>query len=336
MGERRVKGKGRLFRAWASRAALCALCGLLVFSAAPAGQSFWTKAYALSGFRGPQGEAGLRLHVIDVGKADALLLECEGHAALLDGGTSASGDRVVDYLLRLGIESLDYAIASHPDSDHTGGLSQVLEEVPVGELVVYPWPEAMRRTLEYRALEDAARSSAVPVRQVRPGESFSLGGTKLEVLGPLRDMREPTIAPWCCGWTIWDFLLCFAEILNTKRSWIWSNPARIWTPTCSRWPIMAARAPAHSVFWKRFLPHMRQFPWGRITATCPGRRLFSALKAWERRFTEPIPMGTWYSPGTGKNCPFGVNFTTQWKGQKRSHETACHRPFRGQICHLHR
>ena len=40
MGERRVKGKGRLFRAWASRAALCALCGLLVFSAAPAGQSF--------------------------------------------------------------------------------------------------------------------------------------------------------------------------------------------------------------------------------------------------------------------------------------------------------
>ena len=187
MGERRVKGKGRLFRAWASRAALCALCGLLVFSAAPAGQSFWTGAYTLSGFRGPQGEAGLRLHVIDVGKADALLLECEGHAALLDGGTSASGDRVVDYLLRLGIESLDYAIASHPDSDHTGGLSQVLEEVPVGELVVYPWPEAMRRTLEYRALEDAARSSAVPVRQVRPGESLSLGGTKLEVLGPLRD-----------------------------------------------------------------------------------------------------------------------------------------------------
>lgn len=190
MGERRVKGKGRLFRAWASRAALCALCGLLVFSAAPAGQSFWTKAYTLSGFRGPQGEAGLRLHVIDVGKADALLLECEGHAALLDGGTSASGDRVVDYLLRLGIESLDYAIASHPDSDHTGGLSQVLEEVPVGELVVYPWPEAMRRTLEYRALEDAARSSAVPVRQVRPGESLSLGGTKLEVLGPLRDYEE--------------------------------------------------------------------------------------------------------------------------------------------------
>ena len=137
------------------------------------------------------GERTVKVEVLSVaehvGKADALLLECEGHAALLDGGTSASGDRVVDYLLRLGIESLDYAIASHPDSDHTGGLSQVLEEVPVGELVVYPWPEAMRRTLEYRALEDAARSSAVPVRQVRPGESLSLGGTKLEVLGPLRD-----------------------------------------------------------------------------------------------------------------------------------------------------
>ena len=178
-------------RQWLSRLGVAALCALLVFSATPAGHAFWDRVYTLSGFRGPGDSAPLRLHFIDVGKADAILLQCEGHAVLLDGGTSASGGRVVDYLLRMGVEELDCVIASHPDSDHTGGLSQVLEELPVGELVVYPWPQAMRQTLEYQALENAAVSEAVPVRPVTAGESLSLGGAFLEVLGPLKEYGEP-------------------------------------------------------------------------------------------------------------------------------------------------
>ena len=172
------------------RVALVALAALLVFSAMPVGRAFWGRLYTLSGFRGPVEAAPLEIHFIDVGKADAILLRCQGQAALLDAGTYASGDRVVDYLRRMGVERLEYAIASHPDSDHTGGMAQVLEEIPVEALVVYPWPDEMRQTLEYRALEEASFSCGVPVKTVGPGDSLPLGETSLEVLGPLEEYEE--------------------------------------------------------------------------------------------------------------------------------------------------
>ena len=172
------------------RIALVALTALLVFSATPVGRAFWGRLYTLSGFRGPVEAAPLEIHFIDVGKADAILLRCQGQAALLDAGTYASGDRVVDYLRRMGVERLEYAIASHPDSDHTGGMAQVLEEIPVEALVVYPWPNEMRQTLEYRALEEASFSHGVPVKTVGPGDSLPLGETSLEVLGPLEEYEE--------------------------------------------------------------------------------------------------------------------------------------------------
>ena len=177
-------------RALIRRGAGILLAAVLVFSLTPLGKAFWKELSSLSGFRGPVESSPLELHMIDVGKADALLLRCEGETALLDGGTSASGDRVVDYLCRMGVDRLDYVIASHPDSDHIGGLSQVLEELPVGQLVVYPWPEEMGQTLEYAALEQAREHREVPVRQVQPGDQLPLGGTFLEVLGPLKDYED--------------------------------------------------------------------------------------------------------------------------------------------------
>ena len=64
-------------------------------------------------------------------------------------------------------------------------VAQVLEEIPVEALVVYPWPDEMRQTLEYRALEEASFSHGGPVNTVGPGDSLPLGETSLEVLGPL-------------------------------------------------------------------------------------------------------------------------------------------------------
>lgn len=175
---------------WMERLAFVLLFILLVFSATSPGRAFWDRLYTLSGFRGPETQAPLEIHFIDVGKADAILIQCEGAFALLDAGTSASGDRVVDYLHRMGVNRLEYAIASHPDSDHTGGMAQVLEEIPVSRLVLYPWPGEMRQSSQYRALEEAAVSASVPVLEAAVGESLPLGGTAFQVLGPLKKYEE--------------------------------------------------------------------------------------------------------------------------------------------------
>lgn len=181
----RVKQE-RKRRARLERLGMLALLLAMLFFVTPVGQALTDTLYRMSGFQGPVEPAPLELHVIDVGKADAMLLRCEGKTALLDAGSYASGDRVVDYLLRIGVKKLDYVIASHPDSDHTGGMAQVLQELPVGELVIYPWPQEMRRSLEFQSLEEAAVGCSVPVRERMPGDEIPLGATGLQVLGPLK------------------------------------------------------------------------------------------------------------------------------------------------------
>lgn len=160
---------------------LALLAAVLVFSATPFGQRFWDNAFLLSGFGGKL-PYPLSIHVIDVEKADALLIECEGHAALLDAGTSFFGEAVSDYLSRRQVGSLDYAIVSHPDQDHIGGMAKVLSETDTKLFVRSPWFSDQYEDLRY-----TLRKYSIPERIVSPGETMKLGGATLEILGPLQE-----------------------------------------------------------------------------------------------------------------------------------------------------
>lgn len=159
----------------------------LLFSLMPYGQLFWKHALAGSGFCSPWGYSPsslVRIHVLDVGKADAIVLESGGSTALLDAGTYADGEYVVDYLLRQGISCLDYAIMSHPDSDHIGGMAQVMQEIPTALFLQSAgWAEG---GAAYDSLDIALGKGKVPRRVLSAGDLFPLGDATVQVLGPLR------------------------------------------------------------------------------------------------------------------------------------------------------
>ena len=73
----------------------------------------------------------LWVQFIDVGQADSILLECDGKFALIDGGNGGDGSAVVAYLAMQGAEKLDLVVATHPHEDHIGGLSDVIDLIPV-------------------------------------------------------------------------------------------------------------------------------------------------------------------------------------------------------------
>ena len=52
-----------------------------------------------------------------------------------DGGTAAGGDKVVAHLKSLGVSTIDYVVATHPDADHIGGLLDVFEAFTVKNFV---------------------------------------------------------------------------------------------------------------------------------------------------------------------------------------------------------
>ncbi len=181
----RLKRTGRRrIRSILQTALLCALVLCALLSATPEGRRFWRSAFAGSGFTPPT-DAPLSVHVIDVGKADAILIQCEGSFALIDAGTYLNGETVSDYLTRCGVEQLDYAIVSHPDKDHLGGMDQVLREIGADQFV-----RSKYHADQYGSVEDTLTKNKIPQRTVGPGGEFELGGAILQVLGPVKEYTD--------------------------------------------------------------------------------------------------------------------------------------------------
>lgn len=73
----------------------------------------------------PSGQ-NLTVHFLDVGQGDSILIEYNNKDMLIDAGESDQGEVVTDYLQNQGISTLDYVVATHPHSDHIGGMDDVL------------------------------------------------------------------------------------------------------------------------------------------------------------------------------------------------------------------
>ncbi len=73
-------------------------------------------------------DASLKIVALDIGEGDATLITTpNGHHVLVDAGPTGSGKRAtLPYLMKNSITRLDHIFASHYDSDHIGGLSEIL------------------------------------------------------------------------------------------------------------------------------------------------------------------------------------------------------------------
>lgn len=82
-----------------------------------------------------QAESNFEIHFLDVGQGDSAIIICDDRCMLIDGGESGYSPLVFSYLTdTLGIEHIDYMIATHPHDDHIGGLSAALNACTVGEI----------------------------------------------------------------------------------------------------------------------------------------------------------------------------------------------------------
>jgi tetratricopeptide (TPR) repeat protein len=74
-------------------------------------------------------------HFIDVGQGDAALIQSQGKNMLIDAGPKSAGQRLVEYLKRHNVTTLDYVVASHPYEDHIGGMLDVIRAFTVKNYV---------------------------------------------------------------------------------------------------------------------------------------------------------------------------------------------------------
>ena len=126
------------------------------------------------------------VHFIDVGQGDAALLLSGGQAVLIDAGTAEFAGALVRYLVERGVRSLYAAIASHPHSDHIGGMAAVLSAFPAEHF--YMGPET-QNTAAYEDMLDALEAQGVQPAIPADGDTLRLdSGATVTFLGPADDV----------------------------------------------------------------------------------------------------------------------------------------------------
>lgn len=117
---------------------------------------------------------GLEVDVLDVGQGDAILFRPAGApAVLVDGGPPGEG--LARKLEAAGVGSLGAVVATHDQSDHVGGIEELLGDMPVERLVY----ARVGRELIARAAAAGARTE-----RVAAGGELRSGRLRLRVLWP--------------------------------------------------------------------------------------------------------------------------------------------------------
>ena len=128
----------------------------------------------------------MSLFVLNVGKADCILLRSGKSAYLIDTGRGNSFETVETALASLSISHLDGVVITHTDSDHVGGLKKLLKSnISIDHLYTSAFYMPEKENKENPVLKAADKRNIV-VSYLKGGDSLPLDGGTLEVLGPLR------------------------------------------------------------------------------------------------------------------------------------------------------
>lgn len=132
-------------------------------------------------------QTSLMVTWLDVGQGDAAVIQCGGHAMLIDGGKPEESSYIYAWLKQHGLSSLDVMVATHVDADHIGGLSGALNYATVGTAYC-PATTGTTKTFESFVKYLAAQGKSITVPTT--GETFALGAAQVQILGPLRSAED--------------------------------------------------------------------------------------------------------------------------------------------------
>ncbi len=111
-----------------------------------------------------------------------------GQNMLLDITTKSAGSTVIQQLMDRNVEQIDYFVASHLHRDHTGGFAELVEKIPVKQVILsgYGFQSVEADTV----FLETVKNKKIPVQQVRMGDEMSVGDVHFKFLFPPKGIPE--------------------------------------------------------------------------------------------------------------------------------------------------
>ena len=121
----------------------------------------------------------LYVNYINVGQGDSILIKVGDCDILIDAGPVASGSTVVNYLNSKGVDDIELMINTHPDADHCGGLTSVLNSFAVEQV----WASSYTSTSQaYKNFKSAVSSEGLSMKTPTVGTIYTYEYLTITVL----------------------------------------------------------------------------------------------------------------------------------------------------------
>jgi competence protein ComEC len=123
----------------------------------------------------------LKVHFIDVGQADSILVQQGNSNMLIDAGNNEDAQTIKSYLDRQGVKSLDVVVGTHAHEDHIGSLDYIINSFKVGK--VY-FPKQTATTKTFQDFVNTVKSKGLQLTAPTVGSTFSIGDATAVILAP--------------------------------------------------------------------------------------------------------------------------------------------------------
>lgn len=119
--------------------------------------------------------------VLDIGKADAIVMQTQNYCVIIDCGEKGDGKKILNYLTENNIETVDCMLITHFDKDHVGGAANIINNTVVKTIIT---PNYEGTNSEYKKYVTAAENKSIIPKKITEKYKFTLDDVIFEVYPP--------------------------------------------------------------------------------------------------------------------------------------------------------
>lgn len=136
-----------------------------------------------------ESQKDLKVHFIDVGQGDSIFVELpNGQNMLIDAGEKEYKTKVESYIKDCGYSKIDFLVASHPHSDHIGGLSHIVDAFDINNVYM---PKVLHNTKTFEKLLQAISDKGLKIKNAVAVENMlKEDNLSMDIIGPVEIDEE--------------------------------------------------------------------------------------------------------------------------------------------------